>query len=277
MHRNTPSPGAIPIPGGRKIPHVGGDLPAGDALPRRDVLRPAPRYERRRRALGLLAAMLCAALLLVCLLLWSDDDDPKDLHSSTLAGVRRTHGPVCLDLAVDYSGSMRSKAATRDAALAELQSFIQRNLRPEDVLASVAFTDSALLTLPPTQKSRLTGSAVSSGGPPDGSGTELEPALESLQRAYRQSRIECAAHALIVVTDVELADPPSALAARFTEMRLQRVYWAIPGRGDGSSPGIAGAPALRSVIARGFKDARGLSLLYGRALALLTGQRLVKA
>jgi hypothetical protein len=202
---------------------------------------------------------------------------PTTLTGTKLAGDRRTHGPVCLDLAVDFSGSMVQEAPTRDAALAALRPFIPANLQPDDILASAAFAQQAELSLPPTRKDELAGAPVSTSGPTSGTETYLVPALRTLRSAYEAQHITCAAHALIVITDVELADLPAVISDELASMNLQRVYWAMPVRDDGDRPGLAGEKELRSVEARGFDDADGLSLLYGEALATLTGQELVRS
>jgi hypothetical protein len=270
---NGEHPSRIRLPGGRTLPHVPHVLPEGDPLPAGDTFGPPPAYTRRRQ---LLALLLLLALLAGLLWLLLRPRHPSDLHDSYLSGVRRTYGPVCLDLVVDFSGSMQKVAATRDAALDQLTGFIGQNLRSGDVLSSVAFTDRALLTLPPTAADGLRNASISRSGPADGPHTLISPALEALRDAYRTRGIVCAAHALIIVSDVELSDSPDKVAALFTDLRLDRTYWAIPGHGDGTHPGLAAERAMRPVISRGFHSAGGLSLIYGDALAGLTGQRLRK-
>ncbi|WP_440104010.1 hypothetical protein [Streptosporangium sp. H16] len=262
------------VPRGRRIPYLGRGVPESDSVPTGDPLQPAPRYARRRRALlGALALTLVTLLFLPFLI---GSDEPITLGDSELRNDRLTHGPVCLDLAVDYSSSMTEEAPIRDAALAELRTFIDRNLDPGDVLASVAFTDQARLVLPPTSQSALAGVSITADGPPNGKDTRLLPALAELNRAYAARDGACAAHALIMITDVQLADSAPEVRDALTGMRLQRAYWAVPGGDDDDRPGLAGSPELASVVSRGFDDARGLSLLYGRALATLTGQELVR-
>ena len=101
---------------------------------RRRVFAPRPRKPLPRwigrLLLGLLALLLLAAGLVAC----RESTRPQDLAHSVLTGRRLVTGPVCLEEAVDVSGSMAAFRPQRERAERALFAFATRELQ-DDVFA----------------------------------------------------------------------------------------------------------------------------------------------
>lgn len=198
---------------------------------------------------------------------------PTSLDQAVLQGPRLLHGPVCLALATDVSGSMNELADARRRALADLLSFSRRSLASDDVLAAVAFDDKAWTTLPPARVESLPASPPIER-PGNGSSTEFAPAVDAVARLFRTTA--CSAIAVASITDGQFGDAPGALRAHLDDAALTRVRLLLPG-GRGR-PAPLTAPELVGVQVAHFDagDTHRLGLLYGQLLADLTGQRLVR-
>jgi hypothetical protein len=198
----------------------------------------------------------------------------ESLGEATLAGARQAQGVVCLDVAGDFSGSMDDSVEMRDEALALLKPFMVREMRPDDLLATVTFARTASLTLPPTRVGNLAKAADSPGNQEDGQYTYFVPALKALDRGHREDGEECARRVLVAITDGEFGDDVDELVPLIH--RFDQVYLAVPDQATGYRPAVFADGRLAEVVTEGFDSAEGLSLLYGKALAAATGQRLAR-
>ncbi|WP_440104032.1 vWA domain-containing protein [Streptosporangium sp. H16] len=204
--------------------------------------------------------------------LWGGGQGPS-LAEATLTGTRQTAGTVCLDVAGDFSGSMRDSVGARDEALALLTPFMAREMRAGDLFASVRFAQSASLALPPTRAASLGEVRERPELPEEGEHTYFAPALKELDRAHGRAGTDCVKRVLVAITDGEFSDEMDVLVP--LARRFDRIYLALPDRDRAYRPTFAYHRDLRTVVTRGFTDAEELGLLYGEALATATGQKLV--
>ncbi|WP_113702087.1 hypothetical protein [Nonomuraea lactucae] len=196
------------------------------------------------------------------------------LREATLTGARQTKGAVCLDVAGDFSGSMRENVDTRDEALALLKPFMIREMAPGDILTSAKFAQTASLALPPTRAADLARATEAHAHFTEGDHTYLAPAVRELDRAHKQAGTECEQRVLVAITDGRFSDDSSRLAELLSP--FDRVYLAVPDEDSDYRPPFVHDGRLRFVVSNGFGDADELSLLYGKALATATGQQLTR-
>ncbi|SDH52937.1 hypothetical protein SAMN05216553_12633 [Lentzea fradiae] len=253
------------------------------SVPRR---RKAPAW--LRRALRFLVSSLFLLLLTLAL---EESEKPSSLENSMLAGPRLTTGPVCLDEAVDVSGSMAAFTPQRMAAEQALFDFATRELGDDDLFSESFFAGSARTALPPTALSGLT----SPPGVPDGidyDNTLLAPAVDALVSARSDTPAEhqCSTRALVIITDGVVADAPDALAESLRRGGYTRVYAVVPVEtGWGRPSGLTGG-ALDAIVVEHFSgdgvmglaasiiaDAKPLDVIFGEIAGSLTGQTLVQA
>ncbi|MEV4888496.1 hypothetical protein AB0K48_03770 [Nonomuraea sp. NPDC055795] len=222
--------------------------------------------------------MAIAAVLLLALgaagVIWYLNSRQDTLAQAALAGARQTPGIVCLDVAGDFSTSMNDNIETRDEALALLRPFMTREMRPDDLLTTAKFASTAALTLAPTRAADLAGAAESDAGVEQNDYTFLAPAIKALDRGHRKARAKCARRILVAVTDGEVADKNSDLVPLL--QHYDRVYLAVPDEAADYRPAEFSGAELASVVSEGFDGAGALSLLYGKALAAATGQKLTR-
>ncbi|PRX63026.1 hypothetical protein B0I32_11116 [Nonomuraea fuscirosea] len=198
----------------------------------------------------------------------------ESLGGATLVGTRQAQGVVCLDVAGDFSASMDDSAEMRSEALALLKPFMAREMRPDDLLTTVAFARTASLTLPPTRVADLATTSDSPGRQVSGQFTYFVPALKALDRGHAESGGKCVRRVLVAITDGEFADDVNQIVSLVHH--FDRVYLAVPDQASGYRPRIFKNYKLAAVATDGFDDAETLSLLYGQALAVATGQRLAR-
>lgn len=196
------------------------------------------------------------------------------LGEATLAGARQVQGVVCLDVAGDFSGSMDDSVEMRDEALALLKPFMARELRPDDLLTTVTFARTASLTLSPTRVGSLAKAVDSPGDQEDGQYTYFIPALKALDRAHAEDGEKCVRRVLVAITDGEFEDDVDKLVPLVHHFDL--VHLAVPDEATGYRPTVFTDARLAAVVTEGFDSAEELSLLYGKALAAATGQRLAR-
>ncbi|MEU7934835.1 vWA domain-containing protein [Micromonospora echinofusca] len=250
----------------------------GRAVAHRAVLDDAPAAARPSRwarlARPLLVTLLALALLgALGLQLHSLLGPPATLDRAVLEGDRKVTGPVCIDEAQDVSGSMEQYTALRERAVAQLFEFAKRELRPEDQLAEAVFSGAAGLTLPPTRLHTL--SPLRRPPPTPANGTMMAPAVRVLTAADRGATGDCAARALVVITDGELHDEPDELRTALRDAAYTRVYAVVPGW-IGSRPAIFHGDVLGGTTVRRFHDAERLGVIFGEVFAELTGERLAQ-
>jgi hypothetical protein len=242
-----------------------------------------PRWLRK-----LLLLLLVLVLLLLALVTCNEREKPVSLATSTLDGPRLTTGPICIEEAVDVSGSMTVYTAQRERAERELFAFARRELEAYDLLSVAFFAGSAALALPPAALASLAAPpAVATGL--DG-GTELAPAVEALVAARSNAPAACAARALVMITDGEIYDEPAVLNEVLARANYTRMYAVVPAGATGAGRGQLRGGLLDSVVVYGFHDggwsgraasvlddARPLDVVFGEVLGGITGQRLNKA
>jgi hypothetical protein len=245
--------------------------------------RPFPRWLRR-----LLLVLLALLLLLIALVACNENEKPLSLATSTLDGPRLTTGPICIEEAVDVSGSMTAYTAQRERAEGELFTFARRELEKHDMLSETFFAGSAVLALPPTSLASLGGPPPVTGDFEDG--TLLAPAVAALMAARPTNPTACAARALVVITDGEIYDDQQTLNAVLTKANYTRMYAVVPAGITGVGRGQLRGGLLDSVTVYGFHDggtsgraasvfgdAKPLDVVFGEILGGLTGQHLNKA
>jgi hypothetical protein len=241
-----------------------------------------PRWLRR-----LLLVLLALLLLLLALIACDEERKPESLAGSTLTGARLTAGPVCIEEAVDVSGSMVQYTAQREQAERELFAFAKRVLEPTDRLTTAFFAGSAQVTLPPTSMRSLTAPAPYPGQLADN--TFLTPAVVELVKSRFSNPEPCASRALVMITDGEISDETTAIDTALRAADYTRIYAVAPAGATGTGRGTLNGGLLDSVTVYGFHDggtsgrvasvfgdARPLDVIFGDILADLTGQHLTK-
>ncbi len=258
-----------------------GRIPAG-----RGPFTPKGRRKMPRWVRALLISILLQLLLLALLAGWDESKKPTSLAGSYLAGARQVPGPVCVDEAVDVSGSMVQYTAQRNRAERALAEFSRRELKADDVFAETAFAKSARTVVHPVAIGKLTDPpGVPAGLDPDD--TRLAPAVRDLIKNRTQS--PCAARSLVIITDGQISDPSEVVTALrsgyYTRVCAVIPWasgwesrWGSPNPLESQVPGVAvyrftdgGATGhLASMLV----DAKPLDIVYGDIVASLTGQQL---
>jgi hypothetical protein len=216
-----------------------------------------------------------------------EQEKPASLATSTLDGPRRVAGPVCLEEAIDASGSMTEYIPQRERAERELFAFARRALAPDDRVSEVYFAGSAALTLPPTPLASLTGPPPPAGGLADS--TLLTPAIATLVAARTLGPDDCAARALVMITDGLIGDEQQVIQEVLARARYTRMYAVVPAGVAGGDRGYLRGGLLDSVTVYAFHsggfsgraasilgDAKPLDVIFGEILGDLTGQRLAR-
>jgi hypothetical protein len=234
----------------------------------------------RRLLLALLALLLLMAALVSC----RETRKPTSLATSTLSGPRLVTGPVCIEEAVDVSGSMTAFTAQRQQAEQALFDFARRELGRDDLFAEAFFAGSGEVALRPSALDRLTAAPGIPAGI-DPNGTALAPAVEALVAARGRTANRCAARALVLITDGLISDT-DATAAALRAGSYTRVYAVIPAETGWSRPSPLGGP-LESIAVHHFTsggakgrmasvlaDAKPLDVVLGQVVGSLTGQHL---
>ncbi|MEH6807081.1 MAG: hypothetical protein V7697_28980 [Rhodococcus erythropolis] len=217
--------------------------------------------------------MLLAALVLVALTvpLWDDFSTPNSLDEVALVGDR---GPGCVRVVVanDQSGSMIAFARPREQALAQLVEWIPQNLRSDDELAVLAFTDHVETVLAPT---------VATGRPPVGSlsmpgnDTLLEPVLSTVARLPRSY---CRT-VLMLLSDGVMSDlPNSAPTARIEILAagIDELHLLVPGEKIDIDPQWPEIYPYAAPVRFDGNDPSKTGLVLGEVLAAVTDQHLDK-
>jgi hypothetical protein len=245
--------------------------------------RGMPRWARR-----LLLMLPLLLLLLPLLLLGRQARLPSSLASSTLVGPRLVSGPICIEEAVDISGSLTSFAAQRNQAEDDLFAFARRELHKSDLFSEAFFAATGRLALPP---SSLSGLSAPPSAPPGISpdATYLTPAVNALvaARSLAPPGDKCASRALVVITDGLIDDGQAQLTAALRKGNYTRIFAVIPaatglGRPSELTGGIRNSitiyhfssPGLSGEAASVFAGAKPLDVVLGDVIGTLTGQKL---
>lgn len=239
---------------------------------------------RWRMPRGMRRFLIGLLLLLVLLVALNEVQKPIDLANSTLVGPRLVTGPICIEEAVDVSGSMTSFTPEREQAERELFTFARRELNPNDQMSAAFFAGSAELALTPSPLDTLTAAPAVPAGI-DSVGTRLAPAVQALVNARNTASDACVVRALVVITDGEISDPGETASA-LALGSYARVYAVIPaGTGWGRPEPLRGELNSVSVyhfndsgmggrVASVLADAKPLDVVLGDIVGSLTGQRL---
>jgi hypothetical protein len=256
----------------------------------RRVFAPSPRRKLPRWARSLLLGLLVLLLLAAGLVSCHEHEKPTSLATSTLVGPRLVTGPICIEEAVDVSGSMDSFRAEREQAEGALFDFARRELTKDDLFSAAYFAGSAKIALPPSSLTTVTAAP----GVPDGIdyvSTNLAPAVDALvdARSAGPPGRTCAARALVVITDGLIADS-STVGTSLSKGRYTRVFAVIPSATGWSRPSELTGPVLDSVAVYHFRDsgltgraasifagAMPLDVVFGTIIGSLTGQELAQA
>ncbi|TDP92922.1 vWA domain-containing protein [Labedaea rhizosphaerae] len=237
------------------------------------------------RLLQLLAILL---LLLLAVVSCRESEKPTSLATSTLAGPRLVTGPICLEEAVDVSGSMEQFRDQREQAELALFTFARRVLTDADRLSTAFFAGSGELALRPTALRSLTRPPrMPTITQPDG--TNLGPAVDKLVAARTRNgkASTCAARALVVITDGLLGDEQAAISKSLRAGNYTRIFAVIPAETGWGRPSELTGGALDSVsvyhftgsglgarLASVFADGKPLDVVLGEIVGSLTGQHL---
>jgi len=272
--------------------------------PPKRIRRPAiGRIPVRRRGLapapGVLPRWLRALLIGVPLLLLlgtlaglvRELQMPPSLAHAKLTGAPTATGPICLEEAVDVSGSLVAYAPQRDAAESEMFSFARRQLPRDDLFSEAFFAATGKLALAPAPLSALSAPPAQPPGiNPDA--TYLTPAVEDLiaARSTAPAEEQCGARALVVITD-GLIDDPGPLVTALRQGHYTRVFAVIPVATGLGRPGpltgglldgitvyhFTTSSGLVAHIADLFDGAQPLDVVFGTIISSLTGQHLARA
>ncbi|GAA0417573.1 hypothetical protein Acor_20550 [Acrocarpospora corrugata] len=254
------------------FPRLGGSGHSPGRLPGPTGSGPKPPVGGGVSRLAIGGLIVLAIPAAIAIWFYTGKANNPSLQETTLTGARVTQGAVCLDVAGDFSGSMRNSVDARDEALTLLKDFMTRELQPGDVLTAVRFAHTATISLPPTKASALANTSEGENYPEDGEYTYFAPALKELDRAHQRAGTTCAKRVLVAITDGEISDTMSDLVP--LTRHFDRIYLGIPDQAPNFRPTFAYDPELRSIATAGYVDAEQLSLVYGKALAEATGQHL---
>ncbi|WP_018801898.1 vWA domain-containing protein [Salinispora arenicola] len=249
--------------------------------------RPRPGRDHRLRR-RLLLALTFVPLLLLAPVICREENRIPSLDQAELVGPRSATGPLCIEQAVDMSGSMARFEAERGQAVEQFIRFAHRELARDDVIAEAYFASTAALTIPPTPLNALPRTPYRSM-PDLGGGTALTPAVEALRTARSANPTDCAARALVVFTDAVLGDDPDTLRTVLRAGAYTRIYAVLPGNVRPGRPSALTGELLDGLKVDHFRqdgavgrlfsminDADELDVIFGWIAADLTGQRLVK-
>jgi hypothetical protein len=237
------------------------------ALPGRPGRGCPPGYRQDLRIPAVLLIALLSVPLLVYVLVHAGE--PWRLSETRLAGPRLLTGRACVIVAADLSGSMAAVTPLRQAAVAALLPWLKINLRADDLVMLVNFTDDATVALPATQVDRLP-TVPPAESPVGGRGTVFGPAVAIVGDALADRR--CGAVELLAISDGVFSDDPRALGDTLKAAGVTRMHVLNP-NGDVRPFPLNQAP-LASVDVRALGDTNRMSLSFGEAIAALTGQRL---
>lgn len=237
--------------------------------PKIDGLRQPVSPSRRRWSLWLLVALLVPALL-IPLALWLSEREPRELAEANLVG-ERSPLPLGVVVLLDVSGSFHGYAEMRQDALDEVMAWAPSNLRDDDMVAVVAFGDTAGVLLPATPVAELSGTPLMTMSDL-GSGTNLQPGLVVAAMTMPDDLVTT----LVVVTDTAVGDlSPGALDDVLRELKVDAVSTIMP---DDAAVSAAWQQAFGwgEVFWADSGDSQEIALAVGRSLAHATGQTLEK-
>lgn len=250
----------------------------------RQAFAPEPPWRMPLWLRRLLIWLLALALLIAALVTCRETRKPTSLDTSTLGGPRLVTGPICIEEAVDVSGSMTAFTAQRERAERALFDFARRELGRDDLFAAAFFAGSGKVAIRPSSLDTLTTApGIPQGIDPEG--TQLAPAVRALVAARGAAAGRCAARALVLITDGLLGDPEAAGEA-LRAGAYTRVFAVIPAETGWSRPDPLTGPldavsihhftdsGAKARVASILADAKPLDIVLGQIAGSLTGQHL---
>lgn len=231
------------------------------------------RRRSRSRWWRLLVPLLLLGLLLGGLA-WGRDRQPQSVAEARLDGYR-SPTPIGIVLLLDESGSFEKYRAIRDQALADALRWCsqQGNLRDDDMITVVAFTDLGLVRMPATSivdlrggKAQLDSSLLS------GRGTKVQPALRLAASAVYPSMPQ----SLVAVTDTVVYDLDPVVVDRLVRaLNVTSMSLIVP-VGMGVDPAWSQVFGYEHVVHARSGSSRQTSLAVAESVAHATGQALGK-
>lgn len=233
-------------------------------------LRTAASESTRRTPLLALAAVIAAILMAIPLL----DADPgfSSLDDVALTGDR---GPGCVRLVIasDQSGSMIDFASPREQALAQLLAWTPDNLRPDDEVAVMSFTDHVEHKLAPS--SATARPALGSLGVSSGNTTLFDPVIS----AVGQFPDTPCRTALLLLSDGKMFDSSGNAQNARANLRAAGVsdlYLLVPGEAIEVPDDWTETYPYAEPIRFDGTNPEATGLAFGNSLAATTGQSLEK-
>lgn len=230
----------------------------------------APAATGRRRPHWLLWLLWLLPLVLLPLLAglgwwWLH---PSSLGETHLVGAR---DPGCLRLVIasDVSGSMASLTEPRDRAVDQLLAWAPQNLRADDELALISFSDQAAVEIPPTP---VSDQPARTGPPAISGGTSLEPLLATIGGL---PATRCST-SLLLLGDGQFSDTPTdetTATRQLAAAGIDTFDFLVPGPTQVPANWQSIYPAAPPTFFDG-TDPDQTALVFGNHLADLTGQQL---
>lgn len=232
------------------------------------ALRTAASESPRRWPWLLLTALVAVALAVPA---WEASSAPNSLDEVVLVGDR---GPGCIRLVVasDQSGSMTGFAVPREQALAQFLKWAPTNLRPDDEITVLAFTDHVETVLKPVS---VTAHPTAGSLAIDGQDTLFAPVISAISQL---PATDCSTALLLLSDGVmsDLNDDPETARAQVRAAGVNELFLLVPGDDIGVAPEWAQTYPYAAPVRFDGTDPTETGLVFGRTLSTLTGQNLEK-
>lgn len=224
-----------------------------------------------RRA-GLLGAII-GGLVLMGLAAWwllATLATPASLADLQLVGAR-SPTPLNVMVLLDDSGSFQDYDAMRHTALDEVIRWAGDNLRDDDTITAVTFSEGAVVTVPQTPVSRIReGGVALNPTRSEGSTTAIQPALELLADSVEAPAVGT----VIAVTDTMVVDADPAATAALLKRANAQTMSAITPDGTGVAPQWQEAFPWQQSLQADPGATDEIALAIAEAIAHATGQEL---
>jgi Mg-chelatase subunit ChlD len=216
------------------------------------------------------AALVAAALLAgIGWATWMVTHQPQQITDVVLTGHR---APVPLDvvLLLDESGSFAAYEAIRTEAITQLTEWAPANLRPDDTITVIAFTDTAVVRMPTMTVGALTSQqAELSYAESPGGGPSILPAL---QLATEITANRGSPRTVIAITDTLVSDANSNTSAELAAQLNAATMTTITPSGSEITRDWHDAFPWEHRVDADADSAGSTSLAIANALAHATGQ-----
>ncbi|WP_280488840.1 hypothetical protein [Nocardia farcinica] len=231
-------------------------------------LRTAASESPRRWPWLMLAALIATVLAIPT---WKAVSAPDSLEEVALVGDR---GPGCIRLVVanDQSGSMTDFAVPREQALAQFLRWAPTNLRADDEIAVLAFTDHVKTVLEPIS---VTARPTVESLTIDGQDTLFAPVISAIS----QLPATACSTALVLLSDGVMSDLSGDAETARGQLRtagVNEVFLLVPGESIDVAPGWTQTYPYAAPVRFNGTDPAETGLVFGQTLASMTGQNLEK-